>query len=72
MAYLAHASQFTGELVAYILLGLWIDHVAGTSPWVLVGGCVVGGAASLYHLIRNVTVSPRQGDLPPKQQRDDS
>jgi F0F1-type ATP synthase assembly protein I len=39
------------EMVSVIVLGLVIDHYAGTGPWGLILGAMLGLAGGLAHLI---------------------
>lgn len=50
----AHISQFTGEVVAFLVLGIWIDYRWGWTPWATVISGFFGFAVALFHLIRNV------------------
>lgn len=53
-------SQFMGEVVGCLLLGLWIDHRFGSSPWgVLVVG-LAGILGSLFLLVRRVLAKGKQ------------
>jgi F0F1-type ATP synthase assembly protein I len=48
--YLALA-QVGLEMVAPILLGLWLDAEWGTGPWLTVGGAVLGLVVGVTHLV---------------------
>ena len=48
---LAIASIAVGELVAPILIGLWLDNRFGWSPFGLAAGAVIGFVGSLAHLM---------------------
>jgi F0F1-type ATP synthase assembly protein I len=57
-------SQIGLEMVGPIVLGLVIDHYAGTRPWGVVIGVVIGFVGGLAHLIR-VTNQPDPPKSPP-------
>lgn len=39
------------EMVAPIILGLWLDYEYGLRPWCTIGGVVLGFVGGLGHLI---------------------
>lgn len=51
---LAYAAAFSlfASVVAGLIVGWLLDRWLGTSPWLLVGGIVLGGAAGFYEFIR--------------------
>jgi F0F1-type ATP synthase assembly protein I len=46
------------EMVTPALLGLVMDHWLGTSPWVFIGGTLIGFVGSLIHLVRLTQPKP--------------
>jgi F0F1-type ATP synthase assembly protein I len=40
------------EMVAPIVVGLFIDRALGSAPWCLIGGAVFGLIGGLVHLVR--------------------
>jgi F0F1-type ATP synthase assembly protein I len=48
------------EMVSLIVIGLVIDHYAGTRPWGLILGAVIGLAGGLAHLIVLSKQPPRK------------
>jgi F0F1-type ATP synthase assembly protein I len=55
LARFAFISQFTGEVLVFLLGGLAIDYHWGWTPWATVTAGFFGLAIALFHLIRNVT-----------------
>jgi ATP synthase protein I len=49
---LALASTATAELVAPILIGVWLDGRYGWAPWGMAVGATIGFVGSLAHLMR--------------------
>lgn len=47
----ALAGTLVGELVAPILIGLWLDHRFGWDPWGLVVGTTVGFVGGIGHMM---------------------
>lgn len=52
---LALAGTAVTELVAPVLLGVWIDHQFNTGPWGLVVGVTVGFVGGIAHLMMIVS-----------------
>jgi F0F1-type ATP synthase assembly protein I len=48
------------EMVGMIVIGLVVDHWAGTGPWGLILGAVIGLVGGLAHLIRLSKQPPRK------------
>ncbi len=42
------------EMVAPLFLGLWLDHLWNTRPWLMLAGIVIGFVGGLAHLIQMV------------------
>lgn len=46
------------ELAVAVLLGFtlgyWLDHKWGTSPWLLLGGVLLGGVAGFYGFLKSL------------------
>jgi F0F1-type ATP synthase assembly protein I len=56
-------SQVGLEMVAPIVLGVFLDHWLDTTPWLTIVGAVVGLAGGLYHLLTIVNApKDRAGD----------
>lgn len=51
LAYAAAFALFTA-VVAGLIVGWLLDRWLGTSPWLLVGGIVLGAVAGFYQFIR--------------------
>ena len=54
---LAYAAAFSlfAAVVSGLIGGWLLDRWLGTSPWLLVTGIVLGGAAGFYELIRSIS-----------------
>jgi F0F1-type ATP synthase assembly protein I len=44
--------EFFASLLACVLIGMWVDHHFGWSPWGVLIGAGVGLTGSMYNLIR--------------------
>ncbi len=42
------------SVIAFTLLGRYLDRVLGTHPWLTVAGAVIGIVAGFYHFIKTV------------------
>lgn len=40
--YLSLGAEIAVGLAAPILIGYWLDEYFETSPWIMLGGCVIG------------------------------
>lgn len=48
--YLSLGAEIAVGLAAPILLGYWLDEYFGTTPWILLAGCLVG-AVNIFFII---------------------
>ena len=46
--------QYAATIALMAALGWWADGKLGSSPWLLIGGALVGFLAATYSLIRHV------------------
>jgi F0F1-type ATP synthase assembly protein I len=44
--------ELAGATAGLALLGYWIDGKYGTTPWVMLGGVVIGIVGGLFNLVR--------------------
>ncbi len=44
-------AQVGVEMVAPMIVGLIVDHYAGTSPWLTVAGLILGFVGGLSHIV---------------------
>lgn len=63
---LACMSQFSGELLAYMALGLAVDWLWTNSRWGVVLFALVGLVVSFYRLVRNLRMAINQREDHPK------
>ncbi len=48
-------TELAGSIIGMTLLGYLIDHFAGTLPWGVIGGAVVGILGGGYNFLRHAT-----------------
>lgn len=63
---------FAGTMLVLGGAGFWIDRWAGTQPWLLLLGLVVGAVGGFVRLVHAFSPSPRtrrEGDGPARDQR---
>jgi ATP synthase protein I len=62
-AAMAQGYRFLGEVVGGVLggvgLGWLVDHFAGTTPFGLIGGLLIGGGISIFAAVRSAARSSR-------------
>ncbi len=62
---LAQVGTMTGSVLGGVLLGVWLDRLFATAPW-LTGVCAFAGlAAGALHLARGVRNDPPHDASPP-------
>ena len=54
--------QFGGVLLAFTMLGYWLDTRLHTLPLLTLLGAAVGGVGGFLHLYRSLTAPPSDGD----------
>ena len=57
-------AQVGFEMVAPIALGLWLDSVFDSRPWLVVIGAVLGLAVGFLHLVALLNQEPPENDTP--------
>ena len=79
-AAMAQGYRFVGEVVGGVLggvgLGWLLDRFAGTEPFGMIGGLLVGGGLSIFAVVRSAAKSSRiamerQGTVPSVPQDED-
>ena len=63
-------SQIGLEMVAPIVAGLLVDHFAGTSPWGVIIGMVLGLIGSFVHLVTMLNKMDNDSSPPGSNQRE--
>ncbi|HEY3948502.1 AtpZ/AtpI family protein [Phenylobacterium sp.] len=62
-AAMAQGYRFLGEVVGGVLggvgLGWLVDHFAGTSPFGLIGGLLIGGGVSIFAAVTSAAKASR-------------
>jgi hypothetical protein len=61
--------QFAASIIAFLLLGMWLDRRLGTAPWLLIAGAALGGVGGFWAMYRNLVVAPRERDAALQQGR---
>ena len=66
-AMLRASGQFMGygltwalSVLLFLGIGGWLDSKLGTSPFLLIAGAFVGGAAGFYSLYFHLVIEPRE------------
>lgn len=57
-------AQVGFEMVAPIALGWWLDSMLASTPWIMVGGVVLGAVGGIWHLVILANQKPREDDKP--------
>ena len=58
--------QLIGATLLGTVAGWWLDAKLETTPWVLVGGAVLGVGTGMYAFIRAALALNRKGSTPPR------
>ncbi|HEX8317828.1 AtpZ/AtpI family protein [Longimicrobium sp.] len=53
---------FAASVALFLFLGMWADRRLDTSPWLLILGAFIGGAAGFWSMYRRLVVAPKQND----------
>ena len=46
--------QFAGAIAAGLFAGWWLDGKLGTSPLLLIAGCLAGAVSGFWYLVRSL------------------
>ncbi|KAA3450694.1 ATP F0F1 synthase subunit I [Mesorhizobium sp. SARCC-RB16n] len=60
------SSEFIAGIVVGVGLGWFLDHVAGTSPWGLIVGVMLGFGAAVLNVLRSAGVVAEFGQRKPR------
>ena len=52
--YIGSGFQFAAAIAAGLFAGWWLDGKLGTSPLLLIAGCLAGAAAGFWYLVRSL------------------
>ncbi len=63
-AYISSGFQFAGTIIVGLFAGSWVDGKLGTSPFLMIVGCLTGSGAGFYYLVRGLTNKNDCGDRP--------
>lgn len=61
--YLAAALRFAGGTILFLFIGLWLDRRLGTTPFLTVGGALVGAGLSFFSVYREYTADRDHPEL---------
>lgn len=53
-------------VLLFLGIGAWVDSKIGTTPFLMIIGAFVGGAAGFYSLYYHIVIEPRERDEPPR------
>lgn len=51
--------QFVVTILIFLFLGQWLDRKLGTTPWLLLGGVLLGAALGMWMMIRSAREQER-------------
>lgn len=61
--YLAAALRFAGGTILFLFIGLWLDGRLGTTPFLTIGGALVGAGLGFFSVYREYTADPDHREL---------
>lgn len=64
--FMGHGLTWALAVLLFMGLGAWLDSKLGTSPFLLILGAFVGGAAGFYSLYYHIVIEPRERDKDPQ------
>jgi len=67
--YLTLGLQLAMSVVAFFFLGRWLDSVFSTSPWLMIGGLVVGTVGGFVKFFRTAVSLGKKEDREAKQEK---
>jgi F0F1-type ATP synthase assembly protein I len=60
--FMGHGLTWALSVLLFLGIGAWLDSKLGTTPFLLIAGAFVGGAAGFYSLYYHVVIAPRERD----------
>lgn len=67
--YLTMGIQLAIPIIVFFFLGRWLDHRWNTSPWLMIGGIVLGGVGGMIKFISSAMKLGQQQDALDAEQR---
>lgn len=64
--FMGHGLTWALAVLLFLGLGAWLDSKLGTSPFLLILGAFVGGAAGFYSLYYHIVIEPREREKDPQ------
>ena len=65
--FMGHGLTWALSVLLFLAVGGWLDSKLGTSPFLMIIGAFVGGAAGFYSLYYHIVIEPRQRELESRQ-----
>lgn len=63
--YMGYGLTWALSTLLFLFVGHWLDGRLGTTPWLLITGAFVGGAAGFYSLYHHIVAEAEKGRKPP-------
>jgi len=63
---MGHGLTWALSVLLFLAVGGWLDSKLGTTPFLMIIGAFVGGAAGFYSLYYHMVIEPRQRKGEPK------
>ena len=60
--FMGHGLTLALSVLFFLGIGAWLDSKLGTTPFLLIAGAFVGGAAGFYSLYYHIVIEPRERD----------
>lgn len=64
--FMGHGLTWALAVLLFLGIGAWLDSKLGTTPFLLIAGAFVGGAAGFYSLYYHIVIEPRERDRDPR------
>lgn len=68
--YMGFGLTWALSTLLFLFVGHWIDGRLGTTPWLLITGAFVGGAAGFYSLYHHIVAAGEEQGEPPERSGD--
>jgi len=61
--------ELAAGLLAFVLIGLWVDHHWQTSPWGVLVGSILGLIGGMYNLVKQALRAARESERESRSRR---